>query len=734
MDLKNCPKCGAPCPLVGQFCPSCGHKFNKKNINHTQKQEPAKTEPKKAPEEVAKEKAEKSIRIREKVAQEILSTEKSYIKSLNLVCDKFLGPLRKAEEEGRPIISVNDIQMVFSVIGIIRDLNKKFLTDLEPLITGYTQNTCLGKVILDFAPYFKMYTQYVNAHEADAAQQYLKKLDQKAPNSPFKAFCYDICKAAMCLPLPALLITPVQRIPRYRLLVAEYLKHTDPSHADYKDLQQALEKIKETAFIINEAVRRQQQRQTVVDLEGKFSSNPGFVAPSRIFKYQGPLMKKCRADDRKYEFFLFNDLFVYGRETSKERYVLHKKIPIDKAFNVEVKPDAEDQFSFMIRNSVKSFIVYARTDNEKNEWLGKINEVLQERATALNKGDSDFVAPVWETDNKKECQRQRKPDGTMCCNKFTFLIRRHHCRQCGVLCCHECSPYNVYLSASSKKKERACTECIDKLMELDINKGLVKPELMPRAHARPPASTSSMHATALKTSLAINSPSSSAVGSISEITPKRSGPAEFPPPVPIRSPNAVPVPEPPKRVNSTPAPVKPPPSLPPRRPPRKTGAPLSNGELPDFKKSRRPPPVPPGKSPVNKRAVSTPVNSQASVPTPPRRNKQATATTTRRKVPTSRPPALPSSKPPSRTPTMTRPRKDAKTSAPPSMPTTSPQGLSKPPPPRPLTGSPRLRPSGTLKESNEQKSIRTLGRTIGKLKKNKNNTKIAAIMAKFQQP
>eukprot|EP00954_Amorphochlora_amoebiformis_P006707 524245-Amorphochlora_amoeboformis.AAC.1 len=69
MDLKNCPKCGAPCPLVGQFCPSCGHKFNKKNINHTQKQEPAKTEPKKAPEEVAKEKAEKSIRIREKVAQ-----------------------------------------------------------------------------------------------------------------------------------------------------------------------------------------------------------------------------------------------------------------------------------------------------------------------------------------------------------------------------------------------------------------------------------------------------------------------------------------------------------------------------------------------------------------------------------------------------------------------------------------------------------------------------------------
>lgn len=33
--------------------------------------------------------------------------------------------------------------------------------------------------------------------------------------------------------LPALLITPIQRIPRYKLLIKEVLQHTDDQHKDY---------------------------------------------------------------------------------------------------------------------------------------------------------------------------------------------------------------------------------------------------------------------------------------------------------------------------------------------------------------------------------------------------------------------------------------------------------------------------------------------------------------------
>mmetsp|Transcript_13998 Transcript_13998/g.19427 ORF Transcript_13998/g.19427 Transcript_13998/m.19427 type:complete len:741 (+) Transcript_13998:1100-3322(+) len=495
---RNCPKCNSLCPAIGLFCPKCGMAFDGKRPpkpNGGTKPPPFKKE------EQSAENIEKMMRIRQKVAEEIISSEKTYIKALDTVCENFLNPLKKAVQDGKPVISLNDIQMVFSVISVIRDLNKKFLADLEPLIQDYTLETRIGKVILDFAPYFKMYTQYVNAHENDKAQAYMRRLDTKAPNSSFKSFCWDVAKTEGCLPLPALLITPVQRIPRYRLLVQEYLKNTDPSHSDYDDLENALEKIKETATIINEAVRRQQQRQTVLDLETKFSSNPHFISPSRVFLRQGPLWKKCRADDRKYEFFLFNDLLVYGRITGKDRYALHKKIPIDQTFNVTLLPEAPDPNSFQILNSVKSFVVYAETVADMESWIKSLRDTIEKRANALNKGETNFVAPVWESDKKKDCQRQFKPDGTRCETSFSLFNRRHHCRRCGVLCCHDCSPYNVYLTKESKKKERACTACIRVLMDLDINKTLYKEDQLPN-----PALTN--HLIASATAKMINSESS----------------------------------------------------------------------------------------------------------------------------------------------------------------------------------------------------------------------------------
>jgi len=640
---RTCGKCGTAIPGIKDICPKCGAKFEGKKLPPpvpTKRASLGEREPDKD-----KEKAEKVLRIRKKVAQEILSTEKTYIKALDTICDKFLNPLRKAVAEDKPIISNQDIQMVFSVISVIRDLNKKFYADLEPLINNYTLGTQIGKVILDFAPYFKMYTQYVNAHENDQVQEYMRKLDSKAGTTPFKTFCYDVAKNEMCLPLPALLITPVQRIPRYRLLVQEYLKNTDKTHADYEDLSKALDKIKETAMIINEAVRRQQQRQTVMDLEKKFSSNPGFISPSRIFKHQGPLMKKCRADDRKYEFFLFNDLFVYGKETGKDRYALHKKIPIDQIFKVEEVADAENQHSFQITNSVKSFIVYASSDAEKKVWEKAIQEVLAARAKSLNKGDAAVAAPVWESDKKKMCQRQRKPDGTPCGTTFGLIKRRHHCRVCGVLCCHECSPYNVFLIEDGKKKERACTECILALMKIEKNKSLYKPEQLPSSGSKNvptlPMSKSGIHSASSST---VTTRDDTKGNEVPEGVYKKA-----PPPPPARP------------AADSPSNKKAPPSLPPRRGKAGNGPPRS----PRTESRRFPPPVPSkgNAPPIPTQKVppipqkSVPPIPQKSVPpiphkapsTPPKAESKGASPTIEPKSnapPKKGPPPPPSSKPP----------------------------------------------------------------------------------------
>ena len=127
---------------------------------------------------------------------------------------------------------------MFSDIATIRDLNASFspiwspksryvfirhalrfcahVSDASPHYClsspqAYSVNTTLGDTFLDFVPYFKMYTSYVESSEHDRVKDLMAMLESKAPSSPFKAFASQHALARGAF-LPALLITPVQRI------------------------------------------------------------------------------------------------------------------------------------------------------------------------------------------------------------------------------------------------------------------------------------------------------------------------------------------------------------------------------------------------------------------------------------------------------------------------------------------------------------------------------------------
>lgn len=80
-------------------------------------------------------------------------------------------------------------------------------------------------------------------------------------------------------PLPSYLILPVQRIPRYKLLLEELVGHTTPLHQDWKELKRALELVKDVALAINEALRAQHNTETIVAIQQQFTSDVDFLAP-----------------------------------------------------------------------------------------------------------------------------------------------------------------------------------------------------------------------------------------------------------------------------------------------------------------------------------------------------------------------------------------------------------------------------------------------------------------------
>lgn len=104
--------------------------------------------------------------------------------------------------------------------------------------------------------------------------------------------------------------------PRYKLLIQELVRNTDEKHPDFAGLTKALEDVSKVALHINEAIRSQQNRLNVIAIENQFSGKIDLVSPSRRFVKQGALTKKCRNSDKRYEFFLFNDVFMYASKVS----------------------------------------------------------------------------------------------------------------------------------------------------------------------------------------------------------------------------------------------------------------------------------------------------------------------------------------------------------------------------------------------------------------------------------
>jgi len=160
---------------------------------------------------------EKQERRRGQIAGELYSTEKSYVYSLNLVIQKFLMPLYSAASQSQMVIKPEQMRSIFSNIEMIYNYNTLLLDGLENRISRWSNVQLIGDIFLKMAPYFRCYTEYVT--NFNVASNVLNELRQK--NSAFANYLKRVENdpALNKLDLISFLIMPVQRIPRYNLLL-----------------------------------------------------------------------------------------------------------------------------------------------------------------------------------------------------------------------------------------------------------------------------------------------------------------------------------------------------------------------------------------------------------------------------------------------------------------------------------------------------------------------------------
>ncbi|CAG8597369.1 8848_t:CDS:2, partial [Cetraspora pellucida] len=350
-------------------------------------------EPSPTPEEIAA-----RNRKREAAVSEILTTERKYVDGLEKLVNFFLLPLREicqktSQKNGllsiKPIASLEDISALFGNIEQLLILHKSLLKSLEDRYRSWSPAEKISDIFLQTAPFLKMYIIYLKSFpRAIATMERLNKTSKE-----FKKFLLS-CQSKQelgGLTFNSFLSLPIQRIPRYKLLLEALLKHTDESHPDFIDLQKCVRQINIIADEVNEKMRDAENQQKVLEIQVKVENIPDIINPTRRFIHSGDLYKVTPlfTSTKPYfsstqeirSHFLFNDLLLFCSNSQGGKLTYRGQLDLNNCSILDIDDDASDMpFCFqIITKTAKGDVrhtVRTNTGEEKAEWMGKIHYVI----------------------------------------------------------------------------------------------------------------------------------------------------------------------------------------------------------------------------------------------------------------------------------------------------------------------------------------------------------------------
>ncbi|XP_044758126.1 putative protein tag-52 isoform X2 [Coccinella septempunctata] len=326
-------------------------------------------------------KVEGAIRKRENAVFEIIVSEKSYVQQLSTIINFFMKPAKEKQ-----LLSVGDYEILFGNIHTIYSVNEALLREL------HKGSMHIAKAFLQIAPYFKMYSSYAIGFKKTL--DFLQKARQKNPDF------YNFMEKQETRPevqnkLSALLIAPIQRIPRYKLLLQQLHELTSPSDPDYASISDSLFKVEEAAKHINKVVEDQENMQRLLEVQRCIKNNqPSIITPGRALLKEGILLQFDGkvGPSEKFYVILLSDLILFCKmkcSTLKPNSLKCKKIfPLNKCVVIE----NPEKGCFQIHCEGDDFILYDRVLSVTKDWVSAtkdaIDKCIEKRKTLRKESSS----------------------------------------------------------------------------------------------------------------------------------------------------------------------------------------------------------------------------------------------------------------------------------------------------------------------------------------------------------
>ncbi|XP_062830719.1 spermatogenesis-associated protein 13 isoform X3 [Anolis carolinensis] len=354
--------------------------------------------------------AENKDQMRTNVIREIMNTERIYIKHLKDICEGYIRQCRKHTG----MFTAAQLNTIFGNIEDIYKFQRKFLKDLEKQYNKEEPHLSeIGACFLQHQEGFAIYSEYCNNHPSACIE--LSNLMKQGKYRHFFEAC-RLLQQMIDIAIDGFLLTPVQKICKYPLQLAELLKYTTQEHSDYNDIIAAYEAMKNVACLINERKRRLESidkiarwQVSIVNWEGQ-----DILGRSSELIHSGELTKISKqGKSQQRTFFLFDHQLVFCKKDLLRRDMLYYKgrMDMDEVDVLDVEDGRDKDLNISVKNAFKIVntvteevhLFCGKKPGDKKKWL---EACASERRRVQE--DKEMGMEISENQKKQAMQNARK--------------------------------------------------------------------------------------------------------------------------------------------------------------------------------------------------------------------------------------------------------------------------------------------------------------------------------------
>ncbi|KAM6954826.1 kalirin isoform 1-T1 [Lycodopsis pacificus] len=309
----------------------------------------------------------KAMRGRMFVLNELIQTEKDYVKNLGIVVECFM---KKIKERGVPDDMEGKDKIVFGNIHQIYDWHKDFFVgELEKCLEDHEH---LPELFIKHERRLHMYVVYC----------------QNKPKSEFIVAEYDTYFEGIQqdtqsrLTISDFLIKPIQRITKYQLLLKDFLKYSAKAGIDCEQIEKAVDLMSQVPKLCNDMMNLGRLQ----GYEGKLTSQGKLLQQETFFITEQDTGVLSRSKERRV--FLFEQIVICSellrKGSSTPGYQFKKSIKLSYLSLEESADNDPCKFVLSCRGSSERLTLQAANVDIKQVWVRHIQAVLDAQSNFLS--------------------------------------------------------------------------------------------------------------------------------------------------------------------------------------------------------------------------------------------------------------------------------------------------------------------------------------------------------------